>query len=222
MHRNMSHIIFFTVFLVYSSAVAMKRSQEQNLSIHQKKQKTTSHKDLTPILEKRDGFYICQKELSCRYTSSDLTGIEIHHERHKDVNSLVCDICDYRGVNKLSLKQHITKKHKELALSSEAVTKQVEACHSSNKKIDKKQIIKVINTQEKCGYCGIKGKDLDRHMQLYHTPHFGKMSYYASFPLQREKNVYKSMPRVRDELITISSDFDDESSSCVDSEIESQ
>ena len=188
MYRTLSSLIFFTVALIHVSADAsMKRRREDDSVVLPKRIRLVLHEEPAfDAPQKHHGMFYCEKDHNCSYVTVSIRKINDHHELHNDPNAIPCGQCDYLCSSNRSFINHNTRWH---------------APQVSEKQLSIKPTIK----EEKCGYCGLKGSadGLIRHMQVYHTPRFGRRSYNQSFPLKLQQ---KTREDSESQIILISSD----------------
>lgn len=177
MFHNKFILSFIAVFLVHNSADAMltkKRPREDGVETRLPKRIKLVCPEAavaTPPQRQYDKMYYCEADVSnCSFVTDRMDKIKEHHALHNAPSAFSCTDCDYLGATTRAVANHVTKWHEQKGPKAKA--RVVEP------------VIKK-STTKNCGYCGREGNNMKRHMEVYHTPRFGKRSYFQCFSLYR-------------------------------------
>lgn len=180
MYRNVLSLVFFIMILAHNSAhTSMKRSLEGGKEKLPKRVKLfmdEDTKDADGLFIRHEGFYYCQQDDSCSYVTGKRGKMREHYDLHNKSDAFVCDKCDFICANNRSFINHKTSWHPS---SRDEKNKKVQP-------VVEKQKLEPTLKKDICGYCGIQGNDLDRHMKVYHTPTFGRRSHNICFPINKK------------------------------------
>jgi len=203
MLHNKYILSFIAVFLIHVCADAsQKRSRENDslvTSMPTKRQKVVCPKGIAIEPQRYKGMFYCGKDSNCSYVTSNIIKINQHHERHGVPSSVACEKCDFLAGSLHGLSNHKSKWHvSSKAIREEYVNPVVKKPMSFQTiSSSSEDLVLPINEKKECGYCGREGNNMQRHMEIYHTPRFGKRSYFQCFSL------YRNVPH---EALPVSSD----------------